>query len=75
MTNKEQNKIAATIVCYFKDIGDNISPEQTANAGIDLVKMLIDDFPEIADKVDDVLTEDPKGWDALIHFLKMRKGE
>lgn len=72
MTNREENRLAALIAVYFKDIGDNQSPEASANAGITLVRMLMEDFPNVADKADDALEDD---WDAMVHLIKLRKGQ
>lgn len=71
MTNKEENKLASLIAVYFKDLGDNESPENSANAGITLVRMLMEDFPSVADKADYALSDD---WDAMISLLRFRKG-
>jgi hypothetical protein len=70
MTNTDRDKIASILIQFLK--GQHSQEVETvANNSIDMVKLILDVFPDIDEKVDWYFTEND--WDDMIYYLKLKK--
>ncbi len=72
MTNTDKNKLASIIIQFLK--GQHSQEVETvANNAIDMVKLILDVFPDIDEKVDGYFAE--SDWDDMVYYLKLKKNE
>lgn len=70
MTNKEINKIASILLVFLKGQHSQ-EPETVANNAIDMVKMFLEEFPDVDNKIESYYSAD--NWDDMVYYFRLKK--